>query len=216
MKNRRMHPWGVLLALALIPAVSSAQAPDPRVQSALDEALERGIPVSLLESKVAEGRAKGIPMDRIAQAVEARLAGLARAQAAMAELGNGLDETQLAVGADALASGVSEAVLSEIARGVPTGERAVAIAALTYLVEQGTVPDEALGRVQEALADGPRGLENLQAALGPGFALPVPAGVTPGPPASIPGPGQRGPPDRPGGGGPPGGGPPQGPPGGGP
>jgi hypothetical protein len=32
-----------------------------------------GIPLSLLESKVAEGRAKGVAMDRIATAVESRL-----------------------------------------------------------------------------------------------------------------------------------------------
>ena len=41
------------------------------------------IPVSLLQSKIAEGRAKGIPMDRIATAVESRLRNLEHAKIAL-------------------------------------------------------------------------------------------------------------------------------------
>ena len=68
-------------ALAIAPAVLSAQdstaagsaAEDPRVHATLETALSAGIPVDLLERKVAEGQAKGVPMDRIAAAVQTRL-----------------------------------------------------------------------------------------------------------------------------------------------
>jgi hypothetical protein len=221
-----IHRWtGPLALLALLtPAVLGAQMPEERIESAMVRAHDAGIPVWLLESKVQEGQAKGVPMDRIAAAVEARLAGLSRAAAAMEGVPGGVDAAQLGVGADALESGVSDAVLAEIAASAPGEHRAVAIAALTHLVLQGTVPAQALERVQAALARGPEALANLPgAAGGPPFGMPVPGrggppeGVQTGPPGSIPAPGQGRPPSPPGGGGPPAGppgGPPSGPPGG--
>ncbi|MBW3571262.1 MAG: hypothetical protein KY467_09160, partial [Gemmatimonadetes bacterium] len=64
------------LALAALPGAVQAQAQDPqqRIETARQRAESAGIPVALLDSKVAEGRAKGVPMDRIAGAVERRLA----------------------------------------------------------------------------------------------------------------------------------------------
>lgn len=205
---------------ARVPAqVSGAGTAEVRVQAAFLTATERGIPVALLESKVAEGRAKGVPMDRIAMATEARLDGLLRARDAMARAEGPLDAVQLGVAADALAAGVSPAVLAQIASEAPADRRAVAVAALTYLVEQGTLPEQALARVQEALARGPAALANLPGgATGPRFGLAMPgrggppAGVEPGPPAGVPAPGRAGPPRPPGQGGPPTG-PPGGPPG---
>jgi len=211
---------GMALLAALLPAAGHAQSPDERIGSAMTRAQEAGIPVWLLENKIQEGQAKGVPMDRIAAAVEARLNGLSRAATAMEGAPGGVDAGQLSVGADALGAGVNEAVLAEMAASAPGEHRAVAIAALTHLVQQGTVPAEALLRVQDALARGPGALANLPGAGGgPPFGTPVPGrqgppeGVgTGGPPAWVPAPGQGGPPAPPAGGGPPGGGPPGGPP----
>jgi hypothetical protein len=216
----------VLATLVALPSAARAQGPDPqgpdeRIEAALDRALEAGIPVSLLQSKISEGTAKGVPMDRIAAAVEQRLEGLARAREVMGGVAEELDAAQLSLGADALGSGVSEAVLAEIAETAPGDQRAVAIAALTHLVAQGTVPETALLRVQEALARGPGGLANAPGFAGPPEGIGPPAGRPGGPPPSVPAPGQGGaPPDLPGAGGPPdapgrGGGPPETPGGGG-
>src|SRR5690606_13381314 len=80
----RLLPAIVLSALlsstlsALLSSSASAQTPEADVQRALERAVQAGIPVELLQSKVDEGRAKGVPMDRIAGAVERRLAVLQR------------------------------------------------------------------------------------------------------------------------------------------
>jgi hypothetical protein len=210
---------------ALVPQAAGAQTPEGRIDVALVRAAEAGIPVSLLQSRVLEGRAKGIPMDRIATAVEARLAGLTRAARMMDGVPGVVDAAQLGVAADALESGVSEAVLRALVLSSPGEQRAVAIAALTHLVQEGTVPAHALERVQAALARGPQALSTLPGAVGPPPTVPgasraggPPDGtVRTGPPAPIPAPGQARPPSPPGpgGSGPPGGGPPAGPPGGG-
>lgn len=197
MKMRRFLPLLVFGAM-LVPASLAAQDADERIQAALSQAEEAGIPTALLENKVKEGQAKGIPMDRIADAVQRRADGLARAQQALAGTPD-VGSDDLSVAADALESGVSEAVLTELANTAPRERRSVAIAALTYLVNADRAPQEALDRVVEALARGPAALENLPAqAHGP------PADV--GPPDGVPGPG-----DAPGRGGP-GGGPPVDPP----
>jgi len=212
-----------LTALLLGPALLAGQVPQPaeeRMRAALQDAVERGIPVSLLESKIAEGRAKGVAPERIALATEQRLAGLVRAREAMAGAPGGIDVAQLSVGADALSAGVSDAVLATLAVSSSSGNRAAAVAALTYLVDQGTVPEQALARVQEALARGPAALAGLPgASAGAPFGTAVPGrsgppeGVRTGPPPGVPAPGTAGPPNRPGQGGPPSG-PPGGPPGG--
>ena len=58
-----------------------------RIDAALSAAAEAKIPLSLIQSKVAEGEAKRVPMERIAAAVEARLKGLVRASEAMDRAG---------------------------------------------------------------------------------------------------------------------------------
>ncbi len=147
--------------LALLPGALHAQSTEERIEAALARAGSAGIPVSLLESKIAEGKAKGVPMDRIAAAVERRAAALAQARETMAQGGEELSEADLAAGADALGSGVSEAVLQTISETAPQERRAVAITALTELVALGHVPEEALQRVMEALERGPEALANL-------------------------------------------------------
>jgi hypothetical protein len=157
--------------LALAPAALLAQdstaagaAADARVEAALDQALEAGIPVALLERKIAEGKAKGVPMDRIAAAVQNRLEALTQAQEAMTKAGlESTTEGELSVAADAVQGGVSQTALAAISARAPGETRAVAIAVLTDLVALGHASDQALTQVQAALARGPEALANLGA-----------------------------------------------------
>jgi hypothetical protein len=194
-------------------ATAQVQPPQERINAALARARQVGIPVALLENKIAEGKAKGVSLDRIALAIERRQAALERASQA---LRGGADmPSTLAVSADAIESGVSDAVLRAVAENAPGDRRNVAIAALTELVQQGHAPEAALERVREALKQGPDALSNLPAEASQGRA--VGRGVGRGsdgtnrgnargrtggdtaPPASVPGPGkppQAGRPDR--------------------
>jgi hypothetical protein len=128
--------------------------PAQRIEAARRRAEATGIPVSLLDLKVAEGRAKGIPADRIAGAVEIRLSLLARAREAMAGSGRAaLTAADLSAGADALGAGVSAEALGSLSRTAPGDRRAVAIAVLAQLVQEGDRSDRALERVRLALAN---------------------------------------------------------------
>jgi hypothetical protein len=83
--------------------------------------------------------------------------------------GTDLDAALLSVGADAIGAGVSESVLTEVASAVEKDRRAVAIAALTYLVSrEGLVPNVAVKQVKAALEKGPQALTDLMS--GPGAA----------------------------------------------
>ena len=147
-------------------AVAQVQPPQDRINTALARARQVGIPITLLEAKVAQGKAKGVSLDRIAAAVERREASLEHASQVMkGQAGNG--EAELSVAADALDSGVSDAVLRAIAETAPRDRRAVAIMALTQLVQLGHVPEKALERVKDALKRGPEALLNLPAEAGP-------------------------------------------------
>ena len=153
-----------VVTLALVGAVAAhaqVQPPQDRINTALARARQVGIPVALLESKIAEGRAKGVSLDRIAAAIERRQASLERASQAMR--GQADAAASLAVGADAIESGVSESVLKAVADDAPRGRRNVAIAALTELVHQGRAPEAALQQVRDALKRGPDALTNLPA-----------------------------------------------------
>jgi hypothetical protein len=158
--------------LALAPAALSGQdstattgaGADARVEATLETAASAGIPVSLLERKVAEGKAKGVPMERIATAVEKRLDALVKARDAMTKAGlESTTEGELSVAADAVQGGVSQTALAAISQSAPQDRRAVAIAVLTDLVTLGHASDHALTQVQTALARGPEALANLRA-----------------------------------------------------
>ncbi len=190
------------------PALAQVQPPQDRINTAIARARQVGIPVVLLLSKLAEGKAKGVPMERIAVAIERREAALERAQQAMAGQ-QGIGNDDLSMAAEALESGVSEGVLRTIAETAPRDRRAVAIAALTQLVELGQVPEAALARVLDALQRGPDALANLPAAAGVAAGLGNGPPVTPGaaggrggasagPPAGVPAPGGSSQPTRPG------------------
>jgi hypothetical protein len=167
-KRTRRMTFGVfqmkrflLAALLLLLSAGGAWAQDPeqRIQAARRRAESTGIPVALLDSKVAEGRAKNVPMERIAAAVERRLQSLGAARDAMG--GRRVAAADLAVGADALEAGVSPQVLGRLATTAPAQHRAVAIAVLTQLVQDGLASERALERVTAALARGPEALRSL-------------------------------------------------------
>jgi hypothetical protein len=194
----------MILALAAADlATAQVQPPQDRINTALARARQVGIPVALLESKIAEGKAKGVSLDRIAEAVARREAALERATEALR--GQPEAAASLSVGADAVEAGVSEAALKAIADNAPRDRRNVAIAVLTELVEQGHTPAAALERVREALSRGPDALANLpaQAAAARGGAAASGrsgrSGAEAGPPASVPAPGNAPQSGRPGG-----------------
>ena len=202
-------------------AQGNQAATDPRIEAALGRARSNGVPVALLESKIAEGRAKGVPTDRIAVAVERREAALERAsQVLKGQLQ--VAAADLSVAADAIEMGVNDAVLKAVAESASSSRRAVAIAALSALVERGTAPDTALARVRDALKRGPDALETLGAdtngrsgnANGQGRGASSSSGrgegsagrgqgsagrgaATPGPPESVPAPGGQSQPRKP-------------------
>ena len=194
----------VLMAAGAVPAAGHAQDAAQRIAAARARADAAGIPVALLDSKVAEGRAKGVPADRIAAAVERRLAALSQARDAMG--GARISAADLAVGGDAIEAGVEPAVLGRLASGAPAEARAVAIAVLTQLVRDGLASERALARVEAALARGPEALRRLPGEVsaergnragapgqdrGPGDAARGRGRGQGGPPAAIPGPTNR-------------------------
>jgi hypothetical protein len=153
----------LILTVALLLAPLSwagAQTPAQRIQAARQHASQAGIPVALLDSKVAEGHAKGVPDERIAMAVERRLGSLQRARDAMAGQA-ALTPADLNVGADAVEAGVDPGVLGRLARQAAPDRRAVAIAVLTELVKDGVASEQALQRVTAALARGAEELRRL-------------------------------------------------------
>ena len=163
----RMLSLVSLLALAPMAAEAQDSTSTARVEATLEAAAEAGIPVSLLERKIAEGRAKGVPMARIASAVEARFAALTSARDALVDAGmTSTTEGELSVAADAIQSGVSGAALATVSSSAPPERRAVAIAVLSELVAHGRSSAEALVQVREALAAGPEALANLRAGSG--------------------------------------------------
>ncbi|HEY1306326.1 MAG TPA: hypothetical protein VGF24_22385 [Vicinamibacterales bacterium] len=194
----------MILALAGVSlANAEVQPPQDRINTALARARQVGIPVALLESKIAEGKAKGVSLDRIAESVERRQAALEKASQALG--GQPDAAAALSVGADAIEAGVSDTALKAIADNAPRDRRNVAIAVLTELVAQGHSSATALERVMEALKRGPDALANLpaQAAAARGGAAATGArsgrSGAAGPPASVPAPGGSPQAGRPGG-----------------
>jgi hypothetical protein len=210
MMKSRIAVAVVALALAGATAADAqVQPPQERINASLARARQVGIPVALLESKIAEGKAKGVSLERIAVAIERRQSALERASQALR--GQVDAAASLAVGADAIESGVNEAVLRDVAENAPRDRRNVAIATLTELVHQGHAPQAALGRVKDAIKKGPDALTNLPAqpaagTRGGGSAngqgrgnAGGRAGAEPGPPAGVPAPGKPPQAEKPGG-----------------
>jgi len=195
---------GLLTAGALPAFAQGGQGAQERIDAAMTRARSQGVPMSLLESKMAEGKAKGVALDRIAAAIERREASLERAAQAM-KGHEPITDADLSVGADAVDAGVGNAVLKAVTESAPRERRSAAIAALTELVERGTTPDAALARVREALKRGPDALAAVGSDRGEGSGG---AGATrggesggrgaaAGPPANVPAPGGTSQPRKP-------------------
>ncbi len=154
---------GLVLGLAVVSAPLAAQDPQQRIQAVRAAAELRGLPVALIDLKVAEGRAKGVPIVRIAAAVERRLELLAQARAIMTQAPRTGPVTvnDLSAGADAIEAGVGPEVLGRMTTSVPVQQRAVAIAVLASLVSHGESSDEAFARVMAAVQRGPEALRLL-------------------------------------------------------
>ena len=168
---------GVAALLAMLPLSGRAQTPDQRIERALARALQVGVPVELLESKVALGRARGYPTEQIAQGIERRLQTLEQVKTSFGDR-HQLSSEELGVAADAVQAGVSQTALAAVAERAPRQRRSVAIAVLTELVRLGHASDEALARVSQALEGTPEALTNLPAQS---------QGRGNGPPENVPG-----------------------------
>ena len=193
-----------LLTAGVHPALAQGgQGAQERIDAAIARARSQGVPVSLLESKMAEGKAKSVSLDRIAAAIERRESSLERAAQAM-KGHEPIADADLSVGADAVEAGVSDAFLKAVTDSAPRERRAAAIAALTELVQRGAAPDAALARVREALKRGPEALANVgsqgenHAAAGAATGIEGSGrGAAVGPPASVPAPGGTSQPRKP-------------------
>lgn len=148
-------------------AVSAAAdaAAEARIDVAIERATNAGIPAQMLENKVAEGRAKGIPMTRIAAAVEHRAEVLARIQTVLASRpgaeANTVGTAELIAAADAHEAGISLENISTLSTRAGN-DRAVALTVLADLVASGRAPDHALLRVQNAMQAGGNALGQLR------------------------------------------------------
>ena len=158
--RRAIGVFGAVLVMA--PAALVAQTPEQRIERALQRAAPAGVPVELIESKVIEGRAKGVAPAIIADAVERRLEVLQRVQSSIGAR-HQLTAPELGVAADAVQSGVNDAVLNALAQTAPRERRLVAISTLQELVKIGLTSEEALQRVTQALQRRPEALMNLPA-----------------------------------------------------
>jgi hypothetical protein len=132
----------------------SAQA---RIDAALAAAPKPEILV-LLRSKLAEGQAKQVPPDRIATALELRLAALVRASTLI----ENRSAAELLVAGDAMQSGVKDSAVVQVYRNATPGRRVVAMAVLTDLVRLGISSDIAFDRVNATLGSS-SALASLQA-----------------------------------------------------
>lgn len=147
-----------LAVLSLAPLSVTAQRPEngtQRIEAARARAAAAGIPAELLESRIAEGRAKGVSEERIAAAIERREAGLAKAQDAMKQAGTRPSAAELSAGADAAEAGVDAEALRTVikaAREKGPEDRAMAVAVLGELARQGVLPEQAAKQVKDALA----------------------------------------------------------------
>lgn len=156
----------IFTVAALTPTILMAQqqkTPQARIDAAMQAAVEAHVPASLLSSKVAEGEAKHVPQDRIANAVEARLKSLVRASSVL-DRGSveAASAAEFSVAADALEAGVSETALVRLTKSAPEDRRVVAVAILADLVRLGQSSDAALARVNAAVSTN-AALANLNA-----------------------------------------------------
>jgi hypothetical protein len=154
----------VAMGMLLLPSMLTAQTPEARIEAARTRIISLGYPASLLDERVAEGRAKGVPIERVATAVERRADALQAAGSAIRPLVAQPSAAELSAGADAVEAGIPANMLAGVISGARSSDRAVAMAVLTYLHREEGIPvDVALERVAAAMAQGPQALRDLPA-----------------------------------------------------
>lgn len=142
----------ILALIAVLPFPAAAQrSPAERLSAARASAAQAGIPLELIDTRIAEGRAKGISEIRIAEAIEKRGRGLVQARQTMIAAGIVPSAADLASGADALEAGVDVEALRAVVQAARVQERPVALAVLGELVRQGMPVQQARDRVRSAL-----------------------------------------------------------------
>ena len=154
----------VFLTLAAVPLAASAQSPEARIEAARARVSAAGIPATLLDGRVAQGRAKGVSMERIAASVERRASSLSAALQAMVGPVRDLTAADLNAGADAIEAGIPTSDLRALTELVHGPDRPVAIAVLAQLHRDGLSAAQAFARVTAALGEGPDALRNLPSA----------------------------------------------------
>jgi hypothetical protein len=165
---RKLTLLALVAMIGAVPATLTAQAAtaEAQINAALERVQQAGIPADLVQMKVREGQAKGIPAQRIAAAAQHRADALVRAQDALTRTGVQPTRDDLVAGADAIGAGVSVAALGAAADMAPGGQRTVAIAVLTELWGSGMLPEQALDAIRRAIDAGPDALANLPAQAG--------------------------------------------------
>jgi hypothetical protein len=138
----------------------SAQA---RIDAVLSAAPPKSEILAQLKSKLAEGQANQVPPDRIATALEVRLASLVRASTTMQQAGiENRSAAELLIAGDAMQAGVKDSAVVQVYRNAAPGRRVVAMAVLTDLVRLGVSSDVAFDRVNATLGSS-SALASLQA-----------------------------------------------------
>lgn len=122
-----------------------------RLRTIVDRAAERGAPAGPLLDKALEGAAKGVPVDRIAPALEAFAGRLERSAGLV---GPPASADAVVAGADALSRGVPAGEVRRVARSAPADGRAVPLVVLGDLVEAGVPAGRAADVVGEAVRGG--------------------------------------------------------------
>jgi hypothetical protein len=153
--------FGLLAPAALAGQTQADATAEARMQAAIDHALTVGVPASMLEAKIAEGRAKGVSMARIAAAVEHRAQVLTRVQTAFNARREAVSQSELTAAADAHERGVSVEKITELSAQAGN-ERSAALTVLADLVARGRAPEHALLRVQAALQGGASELARMR------------------------------------------------------
>ncbi len=147
-----MMRWTAGALCALLLAATPLLGQDRRLDGRLDPTTRRavlaladsaraaGLPTEPLIQKALEGESKGADGARIVAAVHALLG---RLHAARAALGPGASEAELTAGAAALYAGIAPARLERLRKASHGAPLALALVALSDLVQRGVPPDTA-------------------------------------------------------------------------
>ncbi len=138
----------VVVPVALPSSIDAATR--SQLEPILNRARDRGLPVSALTNKAAEGVLRGVTRARIVAAVEALEERLTTARLALSPA----QPEDIIAGADALHAGINVDVLRGIRRHQPTKSVAVPLAVLAQLVSQGVSQGRATEIVYKLLNKG--------------------------------------------------------------